>query len=144
MFRLRWSPRHGLLLVMASFLALPLSGCGSNPPPPVAAVVAESGVVIRMVEGQDPIPKSRKIWRSQREDHVRWVNETAVERTITFQAGIWPFEEAQVDIIVPANGKSDWFTVGPSLQIRQYEYHVEPPLKPITGPPGEPDVSGGD
>lgn len=141
--------RRWLVLAVMPILAWLLCGCAAIMNPSSTQVYGvgpaskETGVVIFLDQGNDPIPKSRKIWRSQGEDHVRWENRSDVARTITFQPGIWPFQEDQIAIIVPAKGKSDWFTIGSKLGIRQYTYHVEPPVKD-GGPPGDPDISGGD
>lgn len=137
-----WTRRRWLGWIVALSSAAWLGGCYSQPNPGSSNANAEKGFVIRLVPGQEnPVPKSHKIYRANGEDHVRWSNETSVDRTITFQPGIWPFEEEETVIKVPANGMSHWFTAGPNLQLRQYVYSVTPPLG--TGPPGEPDVTGG-
>jgi hypothetical protein len=134
-----WTRRRWLVWIIGSLLAVWVGGCSSHPNP--EPVTAEMGLTIRLVNAQDPVPKSQKVYRSHGEDHVRWSNETSTDRTITFQPNIWPFEEDEVVIKVPANSKSWWYTIGPSLQLRQDTYTINPPMG---GPPGEPDVTGGD
>lgn len=140
--------RRWLVLAVIPILAWLLCGCAGtmnagNSDPPLTPR-RDAGVTIVLEQGKDPNPKFRKVWRSRGEDHVRWENRSTVARTIKFQTGIWPFEEDQAPIIVPARGRSQWFTIGgPGYTTREYTYKVDPPVKD-SGPPGDPDISGGD
>jgi len=132
----RW---FGAAVLLVAGVAIGGSSCQNNSRN--LPVEKEAGIIIQLVQGQDPTPKSCKVHnKTLKENHIRWENSTDVDRTLTFQPSIWPFHEDQIVIKVPAHGMSDWFTIPDNLQIRQYSYHVDPPVKP--GPPDEPDITG--
>ena len=78
---------------------------------------------------------------------VRWENLDVRGHTLHFTSltpGIpdWPFVEPPQDILVPAGGSSEWFTMDPSTAKGTYTYEIDPPIIPTgsSGPPDGPSV----
>lgn len=144
---LSWTPMLGLLV-----LAVLTSGCpGSTPSttttssPSPTPVRTEMGVIVRLVDHTGTDPEKPELSGSTGTDHIRWSNETSVDRKIHFTVD-WPFMEASGDITVTPGAKSAWFTFDPAKVSgggKPFPYEVYPPLASApTDGPDEPQVSG--
>lgn len=93
-------------------------------------------------QGVDSSPSpSRK-----RQDLVKWVNDSTRERRLRFNGGVWPFEGAPCDIIVPLHGQTGWYRVEKRANehgVVAYSYSSTPPFDP-GGAPGDPVMDTGD
>jgi hypothetical protein len=84
-------------------------------------------------------PDGNPILRVSHKDKVRWYNATAEDRTLTF--GIPIFTVPDTQIMVPAYGHSNWYTISPTTPFpRSYSYGIDPAFD-ITGIPDPPYVS---
>jgi hypothetical protein len=93
-------------------------------------------------QGANTAPRTSR----KRRDLVKWVNESTVERRLTFKDGVWPFEGAPSDILVPLNGESGWYRVTKhpgEAGVISYGY-TSTPVFGQSGGPGDPVVDSGD
>ena len=152
MRRFRWRSQLVAALAMMSIVVI---GCqkdqnstqnqSNNNPPPGQTRKMHVGIV-HIVQGQKhPTPSKQHVsYSDSLLDHVRWINEAAVQETITF-TGKWPFMEKAEAIVIDPGKMSAWYTMSPTAGAagEDYEYHVGPPTR--TGPgggPGEPAITG--
>lgn len=99
----------------------------------------KSQITVELVQGQRPKPLKARLSRKHH-GKVRFWNRTTVTRTISFTS--WPFTGAPRTVSVSPMRRSGWLRIVPTGPQHGDGYVVTPPLKP--GPPGGPEVIGGD
>jgi hypothetical protein len=99
----------------------------------------KKSITVKLVEGQKPQPLKARLSRSKH-GKVRFRNTTTLDRVIAF--GTWPFTEPGGVITARAGRTTRWYHIVTTGNNKGYGYTVTPPTKP--GPPGGPEVFGGD
>ena len=116
-----------------------------KPSKPPASAPKPQEFIIRLMSNDQGVDSQPRPSRKRR-DLVNWVNESTVERRLTFDGGVWPFEGAPCAIVVPLDGETGWYRVekrSGETGVVAYSYTSDPPFAP-GAPPGDPVMDTGD